>query len=325
LDLLISDFRVLKVALDDDVTEMGIAALAQLKHLQQFLCLQPHENFCNEHKIVFGLCLKLLPHLRVSCKLIRIELENDISDGAFSQEEYQRLDEPLPSALALRQLVLTCPSQMPVGMVLPELETLYLINPRPDFSLHGHSLLTELGLDHVNQQELEQLLTSIGHQLLSLAVSLPDALFVDRVFRMCPKLQKFYITQLPQDFVGLNEPLEDHHECLIEFGFAKTLKYEHFLGRFRPDHLLQILHAVPNLRVWRIKNYWFTDQECELMCEALEQNSILQNLAKVDLMSNNLTLSGQIWPNTDEKVLRCMIDNCPKLCTVKLMRSRLVD
>jgi hypothetical protein len=101
------------------------------------------------------------------------------------------------------------------------------------------------------------------------------------------------------------------------------------LSRFQPEHLLQILRAVPNLRVWRINDYWFDEQESALICEALAQKSILRNLAELYLTNEEFSFIGDVIPSNDEvpssiqeaanKVLRSLIDHCPRLSMVKLI------
>jgi hypothetical protein len=299
----------------EQVTEKGIAALAKLEHLQEFFY---RGKYCLGRDRYFQLCLERLPRLRLSSFRIKIELETDSRLTKFATKAFQRLKTPLPSALALRQLVLKNSPVMPVGVVMPNLETLYVIRPGRKFSLLGLLSVTELGLEQLLQGQFEQILSSIGHQLLSLAVKVWDTLFVDKVFQLCPKLQKFYITDLPETFVGLKEPL-NVHKCLIEFGFTE-MSFESQKKHFQPEHLLQILQAVPNLRVWRMKNYLFNEQELVLVGEALEQNSILQNLEQFQLVyvvvfKDELVVTGM---EVSDVMLNSLIEHCPKLSTVKV-------
>jgi len=305
--------------LEQDVSLVGIAALVKLEHLQEFLYYHDDDDAGDEE--FFWVCVNLMPRLRVSGLRVKIELEPDTRFyGGYAKKAFKRMMKPLPSALALRQLVFDRSSEMPRGVVLPDLETLFLISPRHQFSLLGFSSVTELGLEDLNQQQLEQILSEIGHQLVSLAVEVDDTLFVDRVYKLCPKLQKFYITELPRPFAGVNEPMGEH-ECLVEFGFAKKV----FQGNshFQPNHLLQILQAMPNLQAWRIKNYLFSEQEFELICETLQQKSILQKLEQFHLVKEIGDISHDYLVSSMEvadKFLRSLIDHCPKLASVKLER-----
>jgi len=167
------------------------------------------------------------------------------------------------------------------------------------------------------------MLSLIGHQLLSLAVYVWDTLYVDRVFQMCPKLQKFYITDLPETFVGLNEPIKVQKH-LVEFGFAEK-DYDSQSLHFPPEHLLQILRALPNLRVWLINKCLFDQRECKLICEALEQNLILQKLELFHLISDaaicmNVELKASCMEAAN-RVMRTLIDHCPKLSLVRVERD----
>jgi hypothetical protein len=298
----------------DGVTIKGIDALAKLEHLEEFLF--HHDEHDTEDYKFFWLCLHRLPRLRVSGLNFQIKLEPNKCFTDFASKAFHTLKKPLPSPLALRQLVLGSSSVMPVGVVLPNLETLYLINPGFNFSLLGLSSVTELGLEDLNRQLFEQILSSIGHQLLSLAVSVQDSLFVDRVFQMCPKLQKFNITDLAETFVGLYEPLKKL-KFLVEFGFG--VKCFRTRSRFQPEHLLQILRAVPNLLVWRVKNYFFDKPECELISEALKKNSILRNLEQFSILaSDSKTAEEKGEMEAADIVLRSLIDHCPKLSKVKV-------
>jgi hypothetical protein len=298
-----------------------IAALAKLEHLQQFVYHHTEIDDHQDHQY-FGYCLRLMPRLTVSGMRIKIQLVPDELLTSFATLAFENLNGPLPtSQLALRQLCLVRSSEMPVGVALPDLETLYLIKPGPSFSLLGFSSLTELGLEEMNLQLFEQILDSIGHQLLSLAVSVRDTLFVDRVFRMCPKLQKFYITDLPVDFVGQLVPIEAQ-KCLTEFGFGE--KDFQIRCRFQPEHLLQLLQALPNLQVWSMRIYLFSKQECTLISKALEQKSILQYLQQFHHLANAYDDDEDVSVDDMEYsdlVVQCMIDHCPNLSRVKLSRS----
>jgi hypothetical protein len=313
----------------EDVSSKGIAALAKLEHLEEFLYHHNEVDRYGESSNAFHLCLKLMADLRVSGLRVKIDLKTDRLLTGFASSAFERLmRKPLPTnQLALRELVLKRASEMPVGVVLPDLKTLYLISPGRHFSLLGLLSLTELGLEEVKQQQFEQILTSIGHQLLSLAVHVKDTLYVDAVFRMCPELQKLYITDRPRNFIGLNEPMEDH-KCLVEFGFAKK-HFKSQLSSFEPKHLLQILKAMPNLSVWRIRNYFFSMPECKLISEALEKNEILRNLELFNMVNKvvgddeNSDDDDSVATSlkADNKVLRSLIDHCPKLSTVELKMS----
>jgi hypothetical protein len=321
-------FRVLSVMLDKSVSKIGIAALAKLEHLQQFL--YRHDKFNHRDYRFFYMCLKQMPRLWISGMRIKIELETDLRLSGFASKAFQKAKKSLPTnQLALRELVLKRASKMPVGVALPDLKTLFLIRPKRDFKL-GLSSVTELGLVELKQQLFEQILSSIGHQLVSLVVSVYDELYVDRVFQLCPKLQKFYITNMVVEFVGLNEPIGEH-KYLVEFGFAENSLEPG--SRFQPDFLLQIFRAVPNLRVWRVQNYLFDEPELKHISEALEQNLILQNLEQFHLISDVQFIDEHAADRSahDELalsmeaanvMLRILIDHCPKLTTVGLKRGR---
>jgi hypothetical protein len=322
---------VLNVQVHHSVTRDGVGALAKLKHLQQFLFVGEKHNFQYEDNKVLQMCVELLPGLLFSGRMINITHTLTNEDAEPGADPFSRLRHPWPAALALRQLHLTSPTQMPVGVVLPNLETLNVIHPQASFSLLGLLSLTKLALDRVLRREhLEELLRSVGHQLTTLAVSTVDTLFVDRVFYLCPLLQQFFIPTMPLHYIGVDEPLRmKDHECLVEWGFTFRPDEDQLESRLRPDHLLQILRAVPNLRVWRITDYWFDEQDSALICDALAQKSILRNLAEFYVTHASTTLRQILTEDFEDvplsiqvatdKVMHCLIDHCPTLVTFKLI------
>lgn len=242
------------MALDHLVSKDGIAALAKLHYLEEFT-YHERETYWHSQKPIrnkefFTMCLQLLPRLKVSCSRVEIGLELDNSLTDFASQAFRELK--FPSPLGLKQLSLHDVSEMPVGVALPNLTTLTLVTPHPNFQMgFWHSSLTEIGLQGIRLQPLEQILVRIGWQLRKLSVLVWDTLFVDRVFRMCPNLQVFYISKFPTHFVGLEAPLGDLSQ-LTEFGFV--MQNDEYSSHLNTDHLLQILRAASNLRVFRFKN-----------------------------------------------------------------------
>jgi hypothetical protein len=309
------------------VTSVGIAALAKLEQLQYFLYEDPKPasrySIFVDLKKIFSLCLHLLPRLRISC--CRLDMEprgfpRHISDAFFTPTSRE-----LPSQLGLQQLALSDSSGMPVGVALPQLQTLFLHRPREDFEVAaGLSWsLTELCLHDLQQQLLQQILFSVGHQLIKLSVSVWDTLLLDRVFQMCPKLEVFLVLQSPRDFIGLEAALRPCSlGCLSEFGFVVQKHGKRLL----PGHLLQVLRAASKLRVLRLKFSDHDEQLHKVVCEALEQHSVLQNLQQLflicepdmgDYYYNDLRLLQNELETNSHALLCSIIDNCPKLHFVK--------
>lgn len=307
--------------MNNKVSAKGIAALAKLEHLNEFLYRDKHGH---ENRYCFALCLKHLPHLWISSMRIKIDLDRDERTADFPSFLGHKEFKNLPvSRLALHQLFLRCVKEMPVGVALPNLKTLYLMAPATSFLLGtGLSALTELAMDEVEWQSLELILSGIGHQLHALAVWALDTLLMDRVFQMCPKLQKLFITNFPVGFIGLNNPLGEM-STLLEFGFALVKDNFENEMRFQADHLLQVLKAMPNLRVWRIKNYLFDEKDMELFIETLENSFILQKLEEFHFSFSAKPYDDEIMyadlcMGASSAVLRMLIDHCPKLATVGL-------
>jgi hypothetical protein len=323
-------FRVLQVEFGPMVTSRGIAALAKLPHLQELLyCNHFHDThpFIDTTKRLeefFRMCVRLLPWLQVSGARILFDLytehfPTDMICGAF-----RKLKGRLPSQLGLRQLVLEAVSILPVGVALPNLQTLYLLEPNENFRLMGTPLtsLTELVLKSIPQAPFEQILGQIGHQLrkLAVSVSMDDNLILDRVFRMCPKLQDFQVPDVFCKFIGIREPLDDCNlSCLTDLGFCD----ESCDISVKTNDLLQILQAAPNLRVLYLNNILFCENGGTEICKALEQKSILQNLEEFYFHYEWSELYG-VDPESVLQtkkncfaVFQCMVLLCPKLSKVK--------
>lgn len=323
--------RVLRVSLMETVTSEGIATLGRLENLQEFLYAQFDHRSTNEearnHKF-FAICLQVLPRLWVSCSRTRIYLISNKSnihlrhftDYNYAAVAFQQLRGKLPSRLGLRQLTLLTTTGMPVGVALPDLKTLAVISPQDSFRLgSGLESLTELGLHDIKQKRFEQILEQIGHQLLKLSVSVLDTLLVDRVFRMCPNLQNFHVSDFPGDFVGV-ETTVPTMSCLTELVFNKMLDTWDNLewALFEAEHFLQILRALPNLRIFKLLNFSFEDQaEAEGIVKALEQHLILQQLESLVfnfqwqiILEDSNRENCVRWTSL---VLRSMVRHCPKL------------
>jgi hypothetical protein len=314
------------VTLDQSVSADGIAALADLQHLEEFSYHEKDTSIDRKKPIrnqdFFTMCLQLLPRLRISCSRVDIELEFDKFLSDFASKAFEELQFHKPTPLSLRQLALHDALEMPLGVLLPDLTSLTLVTPLPAFQMNSWlTSLTELSLQGVRLQMLEEILTRIGRQLRKLAVLVWDTLFVDRVFRLCPDLRVFYISQFPTYFVGLEAPLRGLSlSHLTEFGFA--MQNDECCSCLSTDHLLQILRAAPNLRVFRFKNVLFCNQDDDDISVALEQRSILQNLEKLSCSYE--------WPeveiaNENMEFLECaysviynIIINCPKLTSVEV-------
>jgi hypothetical protein len=314
------------VTLDHSVSADGIAALTKLQHLEEFTYHEKDTSWDRQkpirNKEFFAMCLQLLPRLRISCSRVEVELELDNFLSDFASKAFRELQGRMPSPLGLRQLALHDALEMPVGVAMPDLTSLTLVTPIATFKLGSWlSSLTELSLQGVRLQMLERILARIGRQLRKLSVLVWDTLFVDRVFQLCPELKVFYISQFPTHFVGLEAPLPGLAlSRLTEFGFV--MQNDEYCSRLSTDHLLQILHVAPNLRVFRFKNVFFCDKDDDDIGMALEQRSILQNLEKLSCFYE--------WPDveiTNEKMelMECtysviynIIIHCPKLTSVEV-------
>lgn len=267
-----------------------------------------------------GMCLQVLPRLQISGWRFKFEVyvynyPSDLFWGACLNLEGR----PLPSQLTLTQLALTYAPGMPVGVAFPNLQTLYLLSPVENLQICSElPSLTELVLKHLEPAYFEQVLSQLGHQLIKLSVIM-DNLHLDKVFRMCPNLQVFYVAEIPLDFIGLVEPLENLSlSCLTELRFLNEFKG---LRTLKTEDLLQILKAAPNLRILHLDDILFSEQGGVDICIALKQRFILQHLKQF------VFAYGKPEQGDDPEILqsqkycfavfRCMIRLCPKLSKIK--------
>jgi len=237
----------------------------------------------------------------------------------FASQAFCCLRGPLRTHLGLRQLALHGASELPRGVALPDLQTLYLILPKNNFYFSTWiSTISELGLHGVRRQLLDRILQQIGHQLLKLSVLVWDTLVLDRLFQMCPNLQIFYISQFPAFYLGLDEPMMDTVSLtgLTELGMVMQDEVDD-CSRFESGHLLQLLRAASNLRVLHLKNFFFSVEEEEEIGEALEQHLVLQNLQRLSCLYDSI--DPQLDAETLEfmecsySVVRNIIQHCPQL------------
>jgi len=308
------------------VTSTGIAALAKLKHLQQFLFREmpsfSREDIMKKRTDLCSICVWLMPWLHVIGSTMGL---SDSVECKLNWRDVERvLKRRLPSQLGLRQLSLYEPSGMPVGVALPNLETLIVTVPifsEKLFQLKSAAdlpSLTNLVLENVKQELFEKIISQIGQQLRKLSVSVWGTLILNKVFLMCPNLQLFYAKNYHMGSLELVEPLvESVLSELTELAFFTC--YCQSVSTFPSnDQLLQILRAVPNLRILQLENYIFSQLAVRDIGRELSKHSILQHLQKFDLYHQ--------WPEEDRSwlpeknnchsMIQIMILLCPKLTSV---------
>jgi hypothetical protein len=314
----------------------GIAALGQLDHLQQFLYGQMRGR---SPKVIslsnradqrfFTMVLLVLPRLWVSCTntTISLAVDDPIIHRPYAWEAFQELQGQLPSRLGLRQLTLYEASGMPVGVALPDLTTLKLHRPLKNFRLgSGLKSVTELSLLSIGRKLCERILGHLGHQLDKLSVWVRDTLLVDRLFGLCPKLQVFYLTGFPLDALSVEDvEMLPTMSFLTEMGFHLEEAEDEESAQFEAGLLLRVLQAAPNLQKLHLLQMSVQGpQEEREICEALQQNSILQQLHTLFYASE--LAKWDFWDKEDEgryqerlrmthSVLHNMILHCPKLIT----------
>ena len=215
---------------------------------------------------------------------------------------------------------------MPVGIALPNLETLFMYQPTHDFQLGTGSLpsLTELSFGQTDQIPMEKILSVIGHQLRKLSVKVSDTLHLDTVFRMCPNLQVLYVPECPVDYIGLkDELLNCNLRSLTELCFVEGYD-DHDRTLVKPDHLLQILQAAPNLQIFQMHTPIFSEQDGKDFRLALEQHLILQKLQQFTF-SYDLpeTDADKLSANIGRSVINSIISLCPRLSTVNVKNNEL--
>jgi hypothetical protein len=309
--------------LGKEVTSTGFASLASLEHLEEFL-FSDHfqwDPFRSKNRRYYKMCLRLLPWLHFSGYRLKFtkKIYNHPSFYYFDKCRY--LKRRMPSQLGLRQISLIEPSRMPVGIALPNLETLYLHGPTNDFQLGTGSLssLTELFFSQTKQIPMEKILSVLGHQLRKLSVKVTDTLYLDSVFRMCPNLQVFYVPECPVDYIGLkDELLNCNLHSMTELCFVEEY-YDHDRSLLKTDHLLQILQAAPNLQIFHMHTHIFSEQDGKDFCLALEQHLILQKLEQFTF-SYDLpeTEPDELSEHIGRAVINSIISLCPRLSTVNV-------
>lgn len=329
--------RVLDVALGRDVTSSGIAALAKLEFLQEFL-YQTHSYRRSERLYswqlpeknqsmidLYSLCLQLLPGLQISGARLKFQLHKDIPSYLCWNEHRQRL----PTQLGLRQLALKDLSRMPVQLALPNLETLFVQSTHFNLDANYPSL-TELVLEDISSSCLKKILRSVGNQLLKLSIITMSGgvLKLHRVLRMCPNLQVLHIIDTKMAKINL---VDCTMRGILEL--AITIPFDD-RPVFNADCLLPILQAAPDLLILNLKNvYYFSEHDVtDAFSRALEQHTILQKLEKLfvhfdwpdDHESYEQRLLDVPLKNNCFSVIRSMILLCPKLYNVEPMCFQIV-
>ena len=179
----------------------------------------------------------------------------DFSRKAFQQKQAPALE------LGLRQLTLSNASGMPVGVALPHLRKLCILNTSLEYFYVGSGLesVTELGLLGLKLQFCEQILGHLGHQLVELAIWVEDNMWLDRIFRLCPNLQTFYVSEFPSvGVIGVEATAAPIMNFLTDLSLVKKDYYKYKdrddfeCADFQQGHLLLVLQSVPNLQVLRI-------------------------------------------------------------------------
>jgi len=317
--------------LGKEVTSKGFAYLASLEHLEEFLFSHHFQGdpYCSKKRRYYKMCLRLLPWLHFSGYRKKFTKNMDMMHihPSFNYSDTCRyLQRRMPSQLGLRQISLIKPSRMPVGIALPNLETLFMYQPTHDFQLGTGSLpsLTELSFGQTDQIPMEKILRVIGHQLRKLSVKVSDTLHLDTVFRMCPNLQVLYVPECPVDYIGLkDELLNCNLRSLTELCFVEGYD-DHDRTLVKPDHLLQILQAAPNLQIFQMHTPIFSEQDGKDFRLALEQHLILQKLQQFTF-SYDLpeTDADKLSANIGRSVINSIISLCPRLSTVNVKNNEL--
>lgn len=330
------------MTLGSDVTSSGIAALANLEHLQEFSFREiqterrPVRYPIFSRKIrtnFYSTCLQLIPKLEICGARIEFppheEIHEEIPLYAQWDDDVSRIVlDDVPRQLKLKQLALRRPSRMPKDLHLPNLETLYVLQPiqtfRFDETFPYHNVLTsltELVVTDINQEHFDQLAKSVGHRLRKLSISMPEEMVIDRVFRMCPNVQVLYLVQ-SNNFSPFTKGavMKSLVGCdlsgIVELAIVNEYKTEPL---FNADHLMKILKAAPNLRILRLEILVFYDKNVKAICKVLKQRSILQQLEELHFL-----YTWDDYPSEDElqlqrncfSVIRSMILLCPKLICV---------
>ncbi|XP_065336476.1 uncharacterized protein LOC135937279 [Cloeon dipterum] len=264
--------RSLDICFSSDVSSLGINALSKLEHFQD-LQFGLNAGTDDTVEMFFLLCIQRLPTLH-SIQFKLLYTSSIRHTCKFTASALRRIREEL--TLALKTLFLEGEANPSPNLLLPNLETLYLLKPSTEFFPDERfSKLTELSLHDADPNVCDRILRSVGRQLQTLSISVTETLALDVLVRECPNLEQLSIEQDEKDIV-FHEPfilkkLRKLHVSIKDF------EANHLAQNFQPGLLMALLRC-PQLHDVSFECTNLSEEDAAAINFAVLNNSILQQV-----------------------------------------------
>jgi hypothetical protein len=300
--------RVLEVQLPDRVTRRGVAALIQLKSLEEFIFPRQSDVVGPE---ILGLLYELLPNLHVAAFKPAVPFVFKTNVFRRCRLSMSALEEiSSPRTLQLHHLVRRSLHGIPEHVSLPQVRELFLLfdglhlNPVPADRFPN---LTALFVRIPRHQHLMCIVGhGLGRKLHTLRVTLShksEALQVDELLDACPNLselsmESFFMQsaeELRPDTLGRLRILRVQVDCSNRSG-----------GNLQPGLVLQLLRSAPELRALELDSDMLDLTDMELLAELVERDGGLRHLER-------LSFSGRIPRDSKDQIDQLVI-SCSTHC-----------
>ena len=184
------------MALAPEVSSVGIKALSQLNHLQQFLFGDYKEGWELEKKCLL-LCAQFLPKVRIfgfnftdPNFEVMLNIIMDWEVGEFFHD--QIIQEPF--RIGLECLVVSGEVKMHESCEMPNLRALHVCHLSAANIFNRFSSIAELGIYKTKTDTLMQVLQIVGRNLSKLALGqLPQEFSLLKTLQLCPNLKHLQI------------------------------------------------------------------------------------------------------------------------------------
>jgi len=269
----ISVCSVLRVKVNRTVSEVGVSALSKLEHLREFSFFSLNKN---DNAAALQLCLQLLPHLHVAGHRFTHRDLRDEQDEVVRTLASVLVDVRRPNdCLGLQQVALVGVSRLPDDVQLPNLDSLVLLEPRPDILQPDDRLsrLSELVLLDASSNVVTPLLLQLGPQLRSLSLRVCNA-SLDIVLFACPNLTELNVRVTGH--LGFEQPLQP---LLLQR--LQVLRLEgNDTDEWMQTKLLPQLLQAPLLSRVRLDTVALSLADTQSIVQQLAEHAILQQLKK---------------------------------------------
>jgi hypothetical protein len=318
-------FRVLEVVLDEISSGEGFQALSSLQCLQELIFFVEVDTMdrlvqctrSNINRKNFQLCMQHLPGLRFAGERFNHYLP--VAFKTLGRATEMELQTRKPWILGLQEATLFRASSIPDGIFLPNLTSLHLLEPSPGVFQWDPRLsaVTELGLYEVSMDTCVKILSQTEQRLKKLILYVKqDAILVDRIFHLCPNLERFSVVLSPSrlNLMTRIEPDTLRHLKVLELIILSDSTSEFVVD---PEALMQLLQA-PELRHLELTKITLQQREAEEIIRRLQRGEILQKMEHVILHHWHTPASDlyEVASNRTDLVLSTMVLCCPKLTQV---------